>query len=58
MVLRTRIVGAHMSQLLINQYLTRTDAPDPKRAEGTTPAVKLKSDPDNGIVVLDAETAL
>ena len=58
MVLRTRIVGAHMSQLLINQYLTRTDAPDPKRAEGTTPSVKLKSDPDNGIVVLDAETAL
>jgi predicted helicase len=38
--------------------LTRTDAPDPKRAEGTTPAVKLKSDPDNGIVVLDADTQL
>jgi len=38
--------------------LTRTDAPDPKRAEGTTPVVKLKSDPDNGIVVLDADTQL
>lgn len=38
--------------------LTRTDAPDPKRAEGTTPAVKLKSDPDKGVVVLDAETQL
>jgi len=38
--------------------LTRTDTPDPKRAEGTTPAVKLKSDPDNGIIVLDAETQL
>ena len=38
--------------------LTRTDTPDPKRAEGTTPAVKLKSDPDNGVVVLDADTQL
>lgn len=38
--------------------LTRTDAPDPKRAEGTTPAVKLKSDAENGIVVLDADTQL
>lgn len=38
--------------------LTRTDAPDPKRAEGTTPAVKLKSDPDKGVVVLDADTQL
>lgn len=38
--------------------LTRTDAPDPKRAEGTTPAVKLKSDPDAGVIVLDTETRL
>lgn len=38
--------------------LTRTDAPDPKRAEGTTPAVKLKSDPDTGVIVLDTETKL
>ncbi len=38
--------------------LTRVDKPDPKRAEGTTPAVKLKSDPDNGVIVLDAETQL
>jgi predicted helicase len=38
--------------------LTRTEAPDPKRAEGTTPAVKLKSDPDKGVVVLDADTQL
>lgn len=38
--------------------LTRVDTPDPKRAEGTTPAVKLKSDPDTGIVVLDADTQL
>ncbi len=43
---------------VIPAALTRTDAPDPKRAEGTTPAVKLKSDPDNGIVVLDADTQL
>jgi predicted helicase len=38
--------------------MTRADAPDPKRAEGTTPAVKLKSDPDKGVVVLDADTQL
>ena len=38
--------------------LTRTDTPDPKRAEGTTPAVKLKSDHDTGIIVLDADTQL
>ena len=38
--------------------LTRTDAPDPKRAEGTTPAVKLKSDKENGVIVLDADTQL
>lgn len=38
--------------------LTRIDTPDPRRAEGTTPAVKLKSDPDNGVIVLDAETRL
>jgi predicted helicase len=38
--------------------LNRTDTPDPKRAEGTTPVVKLKSDPDNGIIVLDADTQL
>jgi len=36
----------------------RTDTRDPKRAEGTTPVVKLKSDADNGIVVLDADTQL
>lgn len=38
--------------------LTRVVTPDPKRAEGTSPAVKLKSDPDNGVIVLDAETQL
>jgi predicted helicase len=38
--------------------LTRTDTPDPKRAPDTTPVVKLKSDPDNGIIVLDADTQL
>lgn len=38
--------------------LTRVDAPDPKRAEGTHPAVKLKSDPETGNIVLDAETQL
>jgi predicted helicase len=38
--------------------LTRVDARDPKRAEGTTPVVKLRSDPDNGVIVLDADTQL
>lgn len=38
--------------------LTRTDTPDPKRAPDSTPVVKLKSDPDHGIVVLDADTQL
>ena len=38
--------------------LTRTDTPDPKRAPDTTPVVKLKSDPENGIVILDADTQL
>lgn len=38
--------------------LGRLDTPDPRRAEGTTPAVKLKSDPESGVIVLDAETQL
>jgi predicted helicase len=38
--------------------LVRTDTPDPRRADGTTPAVKLKSDHEHGIIVVDAETQL
>jgi predicted helicase len=38
--------------------LVRTDLPDPKRADGSTPAVKLKSDHEHGIIVLDGETQL
>jgi predicted helicase len=38
--------------------LIRSDAPDPRRAVGTTPAVKLKSDHEHGIIALDAETQL
>lgn len=38
--------------------LERVEARDPKRAEDTTPAVKLKSDPEHGIIVLDADTQL
>jgi predicted helicase len=38
--------------------LKRVDTPEPKRAEGTTPAVKLKSLPDQGVIVLDTETQL
>ena len=39
--------------------LTRTDVADNKAAgTGTSPAVKLKSDHDHGIIVLDTETQL
>lgn len=54
-----RLLDLHIGyETVAPAALTRTDTPDPKRAEGTTPAVKLKSDPDNGIIVLDAETQL
>lgn len=54
-----RLLDLHIGYEAVEPFaLTRTDTPDPKRAEGTTPAVKLKSDPDNGIVVLDTETTL
>jgi predicted helicase len=39
--------------------LTRIDTPDDRaRAAGQTPAVKLKSDPDKGVIVVDSETQL
>lgn len=38
--------------------LERLEARDPKRADDTTPAVKLKSDAEHGIIVLDADTQL
>ena len=38
--------------------LIRTDVLDAKRAEGATPAVKLKSDHETGVIVLDTETQL
>lgn len=54
-----RLLDLHIGYETVEPFaLTRTDAPDPKRAEGTTPAVKLKSDPDTGVVVLDADTQL
>lgn len=54
-----RLLDLHIGYESVEPYiLTRTDTPDPKRAEGTTPAVKLKSDPDNGIVLIDADTQL
>jgi predicted helicase len=53
------LLDVHIGYEAVEPFaLTRTDAPDPKRAEGTTPAVKLKSDPDKGVVVLDADTQL
>lgn len=38
--------------------LERVDTPDPKRAEGSHPRPKLKSQPENGIVVVDEDTQL
>ena len=38
--------------------LVRTDTPNPRRAEGTHPKPKLKSNADNGTVVVDEDTLL
>ncbi len=38
--------------------LTRIDTPNPKRAKGTHPKPKLKSDPAAGLVVVDEDTQL
>jgi Type ISP C-terminal specificity domain len=38
--------------------LTRVDTPAPKRAEGTHPKPKLKSNPDVGNIVIDEDTQL
>jgi len=38
--------------------IQRLDARDPKRADHTAPAVKLKSNAEAGIIVLDADTQL
>jgi len=36
----------------------RIDTPDPKRAEGTNPKPILKSHPDKGMVMIDADTQI
>lgn len=38
--------------------LTRVDTPAPKRADGTHPKPKLKSNPDTGNIVIDEDTQL
>jgi predicted helicase len=38
--------------------LTRVDTPAPKRAEGTHPKPKLKSNPETGSIVIDEDTQL
>ena len=54
-----RLLDLHIGyETIAPADLIRTDTPDPKRAEGTTPVVKLKSDPGNGVVVPDADTTL
>jgi predicted helicase len=37
---------------------TRIDTPSPKRAKGSHPKPKLKSDPDKGLIVVDEDTQL
>ena len=37
---------------------TRVDTPNPKRAKGSHPKPKLKSDPDKGVVIVDEDTLL
>jgi predicted helicase len=54
-----RLLDLHVGYERVEPFgLTRIDTPDMKRAEGTTPAVKLKSAPNKGLVVLDADTQL
>lgn len=38
--------------------LARVDTPNPKRAKGSHPKPKLKSDPDKGLVIIDEDTQL
>ena len=38
--------------------LTRVDTPAPKRAEGTPPKAKLKSNPEAGYIIIDEDTQL
>jgi predicted helicase len=38
--------------------LTRIDTPNPKRARGSHPKAKLKSDPEKGVIVVDEDTQL
>jgi predicted helicase len=38
--------------------LKRVDVPNPKRAKGTHPKPKLKSEADKGVIVIDSETQL
>jgi predicted helicase len=37
---------------------TRIDTPNPKRAKGSHPKPKLKSEPDNGLIIVDEDTQL
>ena len=37
---------------------TRIDTPNPKRAKGSHPKPKLKSEPDKGLVIVDEDTQL
>jgi predicted helicase len=54
-----RLLDLHIGYETVEPFgVARIDTPDPKRAEGTTPAVKLKSDPEKGVIVLDADTQL
>ena len=55
-----KLMAAHIGYEQIEPWpLRRTDTPDKKaRAAKQSPIPKLKSDPDNGIIMLDSETQL
>lgn len=53
------LLDLHIDYEAVDPYpLERVDTPNPKRAEGSHPKPKLKSQPDKGVVVVDEDTQL
>lgn len=53
------LLDLHIDYEEVEPYpLERVDTPDPRRAEGSHPKPKLKSQPENGVVVVDEDTQL
>ncbi|WP_375291631.1 type ISP restriction/modification enzyme [Qipengyuania sp.] len=54
-----RLLGLHIDYEDVEPYpLERVDTPHPKRAEGSHPRPKLKSQSENGVVVVDEDTQI